>query len=77
MIRAKDLELLNQLLVDALLDPAVARQLVNERDISLFETWGLSDEVISWLLIVSFNSVDELARKIIGQTETNRWSVKW
>jgi len=76
MIRAKDLELLNQLLVDALLDPAVARQLVNERDISLFETWGLSDEVISWLLIVSFNSVDELARKIIAEIEINGRSPK-
>ena len=77
MIRTKDLELLDQLLVDALLDPTVAHQLVHDRDVRLFKTRGLSDEVIAWLLILSFNSVDELARKIIGQTETNRWSVKW
>jgi len=60
---------LDNLMGTALLDEAVRRRLVNERDVSLLTSFGLSTETQSWLRTVEAQSLTELAQAIVAKSE--------
>lgn len=60
---------LDNLMGTALLDEAVRRRLVNERDVSLLTSFGLSTETQIWLRTVEAKSLTELAQAIVAKSK--------
>ena len=58
-------ERLENLLGMALLDHDIQDQLIVQRDPSLFDHFGLSDETQSWLTTIPVGSLKELAQAIL------------
>jgi hypothetical protein len=58
---------LDQLLGVALLDDEVRERLVERRDTTLFEAFGLSMETQTWLCSVQAASLTELAQAVVAR----------
>jgi hypothetical protein len=55
---------IDRLMGSALLDESLCHQLVNQRDVSLMASFGLSLETQDWLQSIPATSLEELAQEI-------------
>lgn len=67
---------LDNLMGIALLDENVSQRLLNDRDDSLFASFGLSSETRAWLRGIQATSLVELAQAIVSKTTTTPSALK-
>lgn len=60
---------LDNLMGTALLDEEIRKRLVDERDMSLMASYGISTETQDWLRSVEAQSLTELAQAIVAKSQ--------